>query len=91
VPRRALRTRSRRRVKVRIPSSRVVEHYREGTTSRPVCGACGKPILGVAKGRRSQLSKIQGSRKSVSRIYGGVLCPTCLRKRLQEAAAAEWL
>ena len=64
--------------------------YRKGTTSRSVCVACRRPILGVAKGRKVQLSKIPGSRKKVSRTYGGVLCPTCLRERLQESAAAEW-
>ena len=90
MPRRALRTRSRRRVKVRTPGSRVVEHYRKGTASRPVCAACGRRILGVAKGRQAHLSKIPRSQKRVSRTYGGVLCPTCLRERLQKAAAAEW-
>lgn len=90
MPRRALRTRSRRRTKVRTPGSRVVDHYWKGRTSRPVCTACGRPIQGVAKGRQVQLSKIPGSRKKVSRTYGGVLCPTCLRERLQESAAAEW-
>ena len=91
MPRRALRTRSKKRTKVRTPGSKVVDHYRRGPTSRPVCAACGRQILGVAKGKRSQLSKIPGSRKRVSRTYGGVLCPTCLRERVEEAAAAERL
>ena len=51
-------------------TGRVVVHYRRGKNSMPHCAICGAELNGIgSKGGRS--------RRTNSRLFGGVLCAKC--------------
>ncbi|MEM2237010.1 MAG: hypothetical protein QXR26_00460 [Candidatus Caldarchaeum sp.] len=82
--RRSLRTRSRKRIAVRTPGGRVKLFFRESMPGKPRCCYCGRTIHGVVSNRRGSLSS-----KTVSRMFGGVVCASCLAERIV-TVAAEW-
>lgn len=84
MPRRALRTRSKKRKQVRTPGGRLVVHYVKERPGRPRCGICGKELHGISVERAPK------SEKTVSRIYGGTLCASCLRSKIFEYAYSLW-
>ncbi|MCL7392114.1 MAG: 60S ribosomal protein L34 [Thaumarchaeota archaeon] len=87
LPRRALRTRSRKRKKVRTPGGRLVIHYFDERPGAPRCGICGKLLHGI---RVESPSKTSKSERTVSRIYGGNVCASCLRNALTNFAYDLW-
>lgn len=82
VPQRFLRTRSRKRVYVRVPGGEARVHYRREKPSYAKCAACKSPIHGIPRKFSWKLSK---SEKTVSRPYGGYLCNRCFKEGLREA------
>ncbi|MDJ0269375.1 MAG: 60S ribosomal protein L34 [Aigarchaeota archaeon] len=87
MPRRSLRTRSRKRVKVRTPGSRVVVHYRDEKPGPARCAVCGGKLFGIP---REKPYKLHYTERTVSRMYGGSVCHRCLREGLKMLAAREW-
>jgi large subunit ribosomal protein L34e len=85
MPRPALRTRSRKRQNVRLPGGRSTIHYKKEKTNPPICSRCDAQILGVPRLSPSKLRKLPINRKRPERIYGGDLCPKCLRDLLKQA------
>lgn len=85
MPRRALRTRSRKGKQVRTPGGRLVTHYFGEKPGSPRCGMCGRELHGVSTDGRASKSE-----KAVSRIYGGNLCPSCLRSAIFELSYSLW-
>ena len=84
--RRALRSRSLRRVKVRTPGSRVVTHFRKKKPSAAHCGGCGDVLKGVARERPYKMQNMAKTMKRPERAYGGVLCTRCSRGLFKEKA-----
>ena len=76
--RRYLRTRSRKRVKVRTPGGRMVLHYKKEKAGKTPCGRCGKPLNGVPNLNPSEMKGVSPSDRVPSRPYAGVLCNRCL-------------
>jgi len=77
------RSRSWRRVYVRTPGGRTIVHY-ERRLNRPMrCGRCGAILSGVPKNEwdRRRFAK---SSKRPERMFGGVLCPRCLKEVLKQ-------
>ncbi|MHA1238745.1 MAG: 50S ribosomal protein L34e [Candidatus Odinarchaeia archaeon] len=69
--------RSHRRIKTRLPSGKIVFHYRKKRPNFPACAICKQPLHGVKPGvPQSRASK---SEKTVARPYGGKLCGKCFR------------
>lgn len=85
MPRPALRTRSRKRVYKALPGGKTTIHYRSETPASAKCRICGKPLSGFSRLTPSEMSKLNKSKRRVSRIYGGNLCPECLKTGLKEA------
>ncbi len=70
----------------RTPGGRVVIHFRKEKTSKHVCAICGKPLHGVPHGKRpSQVRKLAKTERRPERVFGGVLCPECTRRVIEEA------
>lgn len=69
------RSRSVRRVYVKLPSSRSTIHYEKRKNGSAVCAICKKPLRGVKNNNGGKLSK---SEKRPERIYGGYICHKCL-------------
>ncbi len=84
MPRPALRSRSLRRIRRKIPSGRHVIHYSKKETGKPVCSSCKKPLHGVPRGRQTKIKKLPKSKKRPARPYGGNLCSSCLRTKIKE-------
>ncbi len=72
--------------KVRTPAARVVTHYIERKPKQAVCAVCGAKLKGVPRGRPAQVRAIPKTQRRPDRPYGGVLCSTCTRAKLKEAA-----
>ena len=81
----ALRSRSRRRVKVRTPGGRQVTHYEKRKPGPARCARCGRPLAGVPRLRPNRLRRMSKTAKRPERPYGGVLCPSCLAELLRES------
>ncbi len=89
MPRPALRSRSLRRVKVRTPGGRLVVHYYRRKPNQARCALCGRPLAGVPVGRPVEIRNIPLSKKRPNRMFGGVLCPSCLERLLKKVIRRE--
>ncbi|MEM0044038.1 MAG: 50S ribosomal protein L34e [Sulfolobales archaeon] len=87
MPRPAYRSRSYKRVKVRIPSGVSKIHYVRRKNFTPRCARCGA-ILGGMPRRSSEYRKLPKSLKRPERIFGGILCHRCLEEILRERVRA---
>jgi len=86
LPRPAYRTRSKRRVYVRTPGGRLNIHYTPRRPGPARCAICGKPLNGVPRLRPVELRKLAKTEKRPERLYGGVVCSSCLARLLRESA-----
>lgn len=82
------RSRSYRRIYRRTPGGRSVTHYERRKNTPMRCARCGNILAGVPikDNERRSLSK---SLKRPERIFGGVLCPRCLRVVLKRVVREE--
>ncbi len=78
MPRPSQRSRSKRRVYVRIPSGKTVIRYEKRHKKFYRCAICGKPLAGVPR----EPSKVPKNQRRPERAYGGYICAECLRREL---------
>jgi large subunit ribosomal protein L34e len=76
------KSRSFRRIKVRVPSGKSVMHYKKKQPSKAKCTHCGAILKGVARVRATKLKNIALTKKRPSRPYGGMLCTRCMRAEI---------
>ncbi|MCK4497515.1 MAG: 50S ribosomal protein L34e [Candidatus Aenigmarchaeota archaeon] len=84
MPRPALRSRTLRRVKKRLPGGAFIIHYLKRRPSPARCAVCGKKLHGVPRAKPSIIRRISKSKKAPSRPYGGNLCSSCAREKVKE-------
>jgi large subunit ribosomal protein L34e len=84
MPRPALRTRSLRKIRKKLPGGASIIHYIKKKPKRAVCANCGKPLHGVAGGLTSRVRGLSKSRKRPERPYGGKLCAKCARAQIKK-------
>ncbi len=77
----AYRSRSLRRVHVRIPSGVSVVHYERRKNDVPHCAICGRPLQGFPKLVKGDHS----GHRPPGRPYAGNICHACLRRLLKAA------
>lgn len=53
------------------------------------CGLCPKRIAGVPRLRPADFSRLPKSKRTVTRAYGGNLCPDCLKEKIMRAFIIE--
>jgi len=87
--RRAQRSRSFRKIRQNTPGGKKKVKLVKKRASRPVCGACKRPLAGTAGGRKNAAKKVSGSRKTPNRMYGGNLCHRCTREMIKERVFKE--
>jgi len=85
MPRPRYRSRSLRRVYVRTPGGRTVIHYEKRKPLPAKCAVCGAELHGVPRLRPVELRKLPKSLRRPERMYGGVICPRCLKTLLKQA------
>lgn len=77
------KSRTMRKVFVRTTSKTKV-HYRKRKTEKKKCAGCGKELQGIPKLIQSKFKNLPKTKKRPSRPYGGVLCSSCMRKKIKE-------
>jgi large subunit ribosomal protein L34e len=83
--RRALRSRSYRRIKVRVAKS-TVTRYEKRKPKIAHCSSCGVALKGVPRERDYVMRNLPLTKKRPSRPFGGVLCSSCTRDKIKESA-----
>lgn len=79
------RSRSYRRLDRVTPRGRHVLHYERKKGSMPHCAICGDELNGINIGKSAN----GRSRRSNSRIFGGVLCASCTANVVKLASRIE--
>ncbi len=85
MPRPSQRTHSRRKVYRRTPGGRTVIHYEKRKPNPARCALCGRPLNGVPRLRPVELRQLPKTKKRPERMFGGVLCASCLEKLLKKS------
>jgi large subunit ribosomal protein L34e len=71
------KSRSNKRVKVKLPGGETVTHFRAKKPGKHVCGRCSKPLSGMPNMIPSRLARISKTERVPERPYAGVLCTEC--------------
>lgn len=85
MPQPHLRTRSRKRLKVRLPGGSNLTHYKKEKMATPSCLVCGRPLAGLPHSTQAKIRKLNRSEKRIWRPYGGQVCQNCLKDFLKQA------
>jgi len=83
--RKALRSRSLRKVRVKVTKG-VRIHFKERPAGLPRCSSCKNVLKGIKRNRSYSFRNIPKSQKKVNRPYGGNLCSKCLRLKIKMLA-----
>ena len=86
MPRPSQRVRSKKRIRKASPGGGEKTHYRQKVTSLPHCYICGKPLSGIPHLSTVEVRKLNRSKRGIQRLYGGQICPHCLKTALKQAA-----
>jgi len=81
--RRALRSTSLRKVKVKTPGGNVVTHYRKKKPKGAHCAGCGRVLPGIPRERPTKMQNMAKTKKRPQRKFGGMLCTRCSRQVLK--------
>ena len=80
------RSRSLRRVMVKVPGGTTKLVYKKRKPGKPVCSACGDVLKGTLREVPSRMRHIAKTKKRPQRPYGGLLCSRCMRKLIVSKA-----
>lgn len=69
-----------KKVKQKTPGGKLKTIYRKEKTSKHVCAICSGLLLGVPRGRETEIKKLTKSKRRPTRPFGGQLCTKCTRK-----------
>ena len=82
------RSRTLRRMQVKLPGGRTVLHYKKRKPANAQCGNCGSFLKGVPRERSLKMSNMPKTKKRPERPYGGNLCSRCTRELIIQKARA---
>jgi large subunit ribosomal protein L34e len=80
------RSRSLRRLQVKMPGGKVKRVYLARKPGRPKCAECGSELHGIPRLSRVEAKNMPKSKKSTARPYGGFLCNQCAREKIKKEA-----
>lgn len=86
MPQRHKRSRSLRKVKVKLSGKKTVTHYRRKNPKAAKCSSCKSVLKGAPRLRPYKMHKLPKSKKRPERPYGGNLCSKCMRTLFVEKA-----
>lgn len=66
---------------VRTPGGKLVYQYLKKPKKTPRCGHCKDKLRGIQPARPMERSRMCKRKKTVKRVYGGVLCHKCVKER----------
>jgi large subunit ribosomal protein L34e len=70
-----------KRVQVRTTKG-TVTHYRQRNRQIAKCAVTKKPLRGLSRGTNKQFGKLNKSKKTISRAYGGYMSGEALKKKI---------
>jgi len=76
------RTRSLRRIKVKLPGGRITIHYKKRKPKKATCIVTKKPLPGVPRYTPVKLRKLPKSQRRPNRPYGGMLSSKAMRIKI---------
>ncbi|CAG5047268.1 unnamed protein product [Parnassius apollo] len=82
-------TKSNQRRIVRTPGGWLVYQYVKKHKKIPRCGQCKSNLTGIQPARPAERSRVCYRKKTVKRVYGGVLCHKCVKQRIVRAFLIE--
>lgn len=82
------RTRSFRRVRVKLPGGRLSIHYVKRKPKQAHCAICRRLLQGVAREIPVKLRRLSKVQRRPERIYGGFLCHSCTAERISKQSSA---
>ncbi|CAK9817522.1 60S ribosomal protein L34 [Anthophora quadrimaculata] len=74
---------------VRTPGGKLVYQYLKKPKKIPRCGQCKDKLRGIQPARPMERSRMCRRKKTVKRVYGGVLCHKCVKERIVRAFLIE--
>ena len=80
------KSRSLRRVKVKVPGGTTKLVYKKRKPAKAKCSNCGALLKGVPRATATQMKNMTKTKKRPQRPYGGVLCGGCTRKLIIQKA-----
>jgi large subunit ribosomal protein L34e len=84
MPQPRFRSRTFRRLNIRLPGGKVVTHHERRKPELPKCAVCKKELKGIPKAFDSNKQKMGISKKRPERPFGGYLCSGCSRKQIKQ-------
>lgn len=84
MPRRRLRSRSLRRIYVKLPGGSTVLRYARRKPSHAQCAGCKKNLSGVPRLSSTKMHNLAKTKKRPERPFGGVYCSRCSRAKILE-------
>ncbi|MEM5766492.1 MAG: 50S ribosomal protein L34e [Candidatus Aenigmatarchaeota archaeon] len=72
------------KVKVKLPSGKIVIKKKWKKASLAKCAFCGRLLQGIPKLRQQEMRKLKKSKRRPERPYGGNLCSECMREVFRE-------
>ncbi|MHA1298247.1 MAG: 50S ribosomal protein L34e [Candidatus Helarchaeota archaeon] len=85
------RSRSKKRKKIVTPSGENKIHYVGKKTKVPTCAICHQQLHGVPRTNKVMSSRLNKVKKRPDRMYGGYLCPRCVKKKLKNVIRTEYI
>ncbi|NHI93135.1 MAG: 50S ribosomal protein L34e [Candidatus Lokiarchaeota archaeon] len=79
------RSRSKNRKQIKTPGGINKLHYEVKNPSGAKCAKCKKKIHGTPIKNNVQMKNTSKVKKRTTRMYGGYLCPSCLKEALKES------
>lgn len=80
------RSRSLRRVKVKVPGGTTRLIYKKRKPKKAKCSKCGAILKGVSRESATKMKNLPKTKKRPQRPYGGFLCSKCMRKLMVSKA-----
>jgi len=74
------KSRSLRRVKVKVPGGTTRLVYKSRKPKSAKCSSCGTVLKGVPREMATKMKNLAKTKKRPQRPYGGMLCSSCMRK-----------
>lgn len=78
-----IKSRTFRRIKVKVPGGRTTTHYKLRKPKAAHCGICGAVLKGVPRERPVKMRTLAKTKKRPERPFGGVLCSKCSRAKIK--------
>ena len=78
------KSRTFRRVFVKVPGSKTKLHYKRRKPSKAKCANCGTVLKGVPRELPYKMRNLAKTKKRPQRPYGGVLCSKCTKQKIKE-------